>query len=210
MVKQLPDRGKTQPATSTGKYVPYFVVLSGPRRGHSEVLEQKTYRIVMGADEAVRIIVPDGESMEDVQATLHRSTGTYELEVMPGRSIWVNGQQVKTSRLLRPGDLLEIGHGGPVVRYRPFLPGTVPRKTFAEAVADSFNGARVDGHTNLGRISRFLVNITHDLATHTTLWFRIWVLIIITILVFAVVLLVLQTFQGRARDMVAAIERLRG
>lgn len=196
MANQLTGPGKT---TASANYVPYFVILSGPRRGHSEVLDQKTYHILMSADESVRIIIPDGERMEDVQATLHRAAGTYELEVMPGRSIWVNGEQVKTSRLLKPGDLLEIGHGGPVVRYRPYPPGTVPRKSFAEAVADSFNGARVDGHTKLGRMSRFLLNITRDLATYTTLWFRIWVLIIITFLVFAVILLVVQSFQIHRR-----------
>lgn len=188
-----------QPDAGTSKYVSYFVILSGPRRGRSEVLDQKTYHIVMGADEAVRIMEPDGERIEDVQATLHRATGAYELEVAAGHSIWVNGEQVKKSRLLKSGDLLEIGHGGPVVRYRPYPPGEVPRKTFAEALADSLNGAKADGRTGLGRTSRFLTNFTLDLATHTTLWFRIWVLIITTILVISVAILVLQSFQIQKR-----------
>ena len=188
-----------QPDTGTSKYVPYFVILSGPRRGHSEILDQKTYHIVMGADEAVRIMEPDGERIKDVQATLHRATDTYELEVAAGHSIWVNGVQIKKSRMLKPGDLLEIGHGGPVVRYRPYLPGTVPRKTFAEAVADSLNGAKADGRTGLGRTSRFLTNITLDLATHTTLWFRVWILVIITILVISIAILVLQSFKLQKR-----------
>jgi len=195
----LPDSGNNRPTATTKKYIPYFVILSGPRRGHSEILDQKTYHIVMGADEAVRIMAPDGERIEEVQATLHRATDTYELEVMPGHSIWVNGEQVKANRLLHPGDLLEIGHGGPVVRYRPYPPGAVPRKTFSEAVADCINGARVDGHTGLGKMSRFLVNVTYDLATHTTLWFRVWVLVIISILVITVATLVLQSFQMHRR-----------
>jgi serine protease Do len=194
----LPD-STNQPDTGTSKYVPFFVILSGPRRGQSEILGQKTYHIVMGADEAVRIMEPDGERIEDVQATLHRAIETYELEVAPNHSIWVNGEQVKVSRMLKPGDLLEIGHGGPVVRYRPYRPGGVPRKTFAEAVADSLNGAKADSHTSLGRISRFLSNITMDLATHTPLWFRVWVVIIITLLVVSVAILVLQSFQLQKR-----------
>lgn len=187
----MPASADTRAAGSISQ-VPYFVVLSGPRRGHSEVLEQQTYHIVMGADEAVRIMVPDGESIEEIQATLHQAADSYELEVAAGHSIWVNGEQVQAHRKLRPGDLLEIGQGGPMVRYRFCPPGAIPRKTFAEAVLDSFDGAQADGRSQLGKITAFVVNIVQDLVTQTTLWFRIWVVIILTLLVISMVILVAQ------------------
>ncbi|MBM2830807.1 MAG: hypothetical protein HW411_1597, partial [Gammaproteobacteria bacterium] len=153
----------------------------------------------MGPGEALLFMEPDGERTRDYYATLHRAGDTYELEVEPECSVWVNGQEVKVNRMLQSGDLLEIGHGGPVFRFRLYPAGAALTKTIAEAVVDSMEGAQVDGHTRLGKTSRFLTNIARNLVTETTLWFRIWILILLTVLVITVVILTVQNLRLEKR-----------
>ncbi|MBI4005277.1 MAG: trypsin-like peptidase domain-containing protein [Gammaproteobacteria bacterium] len=181
------------------KTVPVVDILSGRRRCQRETLSQETYCIVMEPGEALLFLEPDGERTRDFYATLHRAGDTYELEVIPQHDIWVNGREVKVNRMLESGDLLEIGHGGPVFRYRMYPPGIALTKTVTEAVADSFSGAQVDGHTRLGKTSRFLTNITRDLATQTTLWFRLWLLILLTAIVGSIVILAVQNVRLQKR-----------
>ncbi|MEE9158248.1 MAG: trypsin-like peptidase domain-containing protein [Gammaproteobacteria bacterium] len=175
--------------------VPVVVFLSGRRRRQTEMLDQKTLRIVRSADADVRFLLPDDENAQEFHATLHRAGDTYEIVVTPERNVWVNGERVDESRVLQSGDLLEIGQAGPVVRYRLYPPGATPRKSVADAVADSFDGARADGRSRLGKATRFVANITRDLATQTSLWFRIWVLVLLTALVVSVVFLVAQNLR---------------
>lgn len=176
-----------------------MVALSGERRGRIEALEQKTLRIVAGAETGPDFLAPDDERAADFHATLHRSGDGYEIEPAPNHEIWLNGQLLSGSAKLRSGDLLEIGHEGPVVRYRLHSPAVPLTKTFAEAVADSLNGARADGRSKLGRTSRFLTNVTHDLATQTTLWFRVWVLVLLTLVVISIAILVAQNVRLQKR-----------
>ena len=161
--------------------VPCIAVISGPRRGHMQQLIEKTLRIEVAENEEVRIFPPDGESTMQCQATLHRAGDTYEIEVTEGQKVWINGSRITENQMLRSGDLLEIGHGGPVLRYRMYPPGPFPRKTMAEMFADCIDGARVDGVGRWGRATRFFGNLVHDATSHSTLWFRIWVVVLLTV-----------------------------
>ncbi len=162
-------------------------------------LGEKTIHVVRGANGDVSFIPPDGEPERDVHATMHRAGDSYEIEVAAGCRIWVNGRLVDESQTLNSGDLLEIGQGGPMIRFRTHLPGITPTKTLAEAFADSRDGARVDGQSRLGRMARFVSNITKDLATQTSFWFRLWVLVLLTALVVSVVALVTQNIRLQKR-----------
>ncbi len=185
----------TQTEPDIHQTVPVFSILSGVRRGHNEILTQKTIRIITLPDSAPRFLKPDDQQVQDYHATLHRIANTYEIAVAPEHDVWINGQKITGSRVLKSGDLLEIGHGGPVLRYRIYPHGTVPAKTIVEVLGDSMNGAQADSKTTLGRTSRFLMNFTWNLLTQTALWFRIWVLIVLTILIFSIVVLMSQNIQ---------------
>jgi serine protease Do len=184
---------------AAGSAVPILIVLSGPRRGHTELLTEKSYFISLDAEENVYFNIPDVEPEKDYHAILHRFEDTYEIEVAPDHHIWVSGEQVKESQVLKPGDLLEIGHKGPVIRYRSYSNGLVHKKSLSELVSDCFNGAQVDGVSRFSKTTRFLKNITHDFATQTTLWFRVWVLILITLLVISFIFLVMQNVKLQKR-----------
>ena len=175
------------------------IILSGPRRGYSETLKNKIYHLVVDFDEALHFLGPDDERAQDSYASLHRADNTYEIKVPPDHHVWVNGQKITESQKLKSGDLLEIGRGGTILRYRSYPAGVVPRKTIGMVVADSLNGASADGLSKLGKFSRFITNISWNFATQTTLWFRIWVLIILTTLVVSIVLLVMENLQVQRR-----------
>ena len=169
--------------------------ISGSRRGRAQTLEQKTYFVVRAGRDDINIIVPDSHPEPDVIATLHRHGVTYEVEVKADQEVWVNGEKVTNSRILNSGDLLELGHAGPVVRLRLYPHGVTPKKTLAEALADSIDSAKAEGHTRLGKAGRFVAGFAHDLATETTAWFRFWMLVLITLVIASLVALVLQNYR---------------
>jgi len=169
--------------------------LSGQRRGQVETVTGKTLEIFVGDNMDVRILSPAAGESPGCVARLHRAGPTYELEVVADQNVWINGEKVSGNRLLCSGDLLEVGHGGPLLRYRLYPPGVVPKKTLAEVFSDCVDGARVDGRSGIGRTGKFFARFTHDLATQTTLWFRIWILVLITALVISVALLAVRYIQ---------------
>lgn len=172
-----------------------FRHLSGSSRGQLEPLEGKTLD-VLGDDEMnIHVMPPDIADGGNCIARLHRAGSTYELEMVADHPVWINGERVAGNRLLQSGDLIELGQGGPVVRFRLYPPGVVPKKTIAEVFADSVDGARVDGRSAIGKTGSFFARFAHDLATQTTLWFRIWVLILMTALVISVVVLAVQNIR---------------
>ncbi len=172
----------------------YLAVLSGARRGQIVQLVEKTLRITVSGKEEISISPPDGEVRELVYATLHQSSGNYEIEVEPGKQIWVNGSPIVESHVLQAGDLLEIGEGGPMLRYRTY-PGPTPHKTMSEMFADCIDGARINGLSRPARVSRFITTLAHDITTHSTLAFRIWVIVVLTVLVISIGLLVWQNLR---------------
>lgn len=192
--------------SSQHEQTPVVVFLSGRRRGHVVKLEQDTFRVVRTSPTEVRFLTPDDAGDVAYQATLHRAGPTYEVEVTPDSDVWINGQRVREAWLLQPGDLLEIGQGGPVMRYRMVGGGEVPRRSFAEALADARDGARADGHTHMGRMSRFIANICWDLLTYPSFVFRLTVAIILAALILSVVALL---FHGMRLQKRVAFEGVR-
>ncbi len=169
--------------------------ISGSRRGLAQSLDQKTFFVIKAGRDDVNIVAPDHQPEPQVIATLHRHGMTYEVEINPGQEVWVNGERVADNRVLKSGDLLELGHAGPVVRFRLYPQGATPKKTLAEALADSIDSAKAEGHSRIDKAGRFLTGFTHDLATQTTVWFRIWMLILITLVIASIVVLVLQNYR---------------
>lgn len=180
-------------------YTAVLRYLSGTRRGQVETLCSRTLHIIRGKDQDVHIVPADGVVETDCVATLHRFGNTYELEIIADAEVWVNGERVTDNRVLASGDLLELGHTGPVLRFRLYSPGVLPKKTLAEAFSDSLDGARSDGRSNISKAGWFFTRFTHDLVTQTTLWFRVGVLALIALLIISVVVLVVQSYRFEQR-----------
>ena len=107
---------------------------------------------------------------------------TYVIETAPGAEIWVNGERVER-KVLASGDLIEVGEGGPVLRFRLYEPGTQPYKSMGEAFSDCRDCARHGGKGLLQRLRIVLGGTPVELATQTSPRFRINLVIALVLVV---------------------------
>ncbi|MFQ5720526.1 MAG: hypothetical protein ACE5IK_13360, partial [Acidobacteriota bacterium] len=152
-------------ATPARPPVPVIVHLSGRMRGRTQRLGGDTLRIGAGEQAQVRLdrceITCCGEGAEgpssrfDVVATLQRRGASYRMAATPGTAIWVNGERA-TDMVLASGDVIEIGQGGPLLRFRLYAPGSRAYKTLGEAFADCVDCAR-KADTRLARRTGLVV-----------------------------------------------------
>lgn len=169
--------------------IPVVVHLSGARRGTTEQVEGDTLRIGTSAEAEIRLPADEVACAAAVYATLERRGLTYELHAMPGLSVWVNGEATQ-HLVLASGDLIEIGKGGPVLRFRVYAPGTAPHKSLAEAFSDCLDCARYGGRTSLERAAIFLAAMPRELATQTSPRLRAGTAALLALLALSLVLAV--------------------
>ncbi|MGB5815932.1 MAG: trypsin-like peptidase domain-containing protein [Thermoanaerobaculia bacterium] len=151
--------------------VPVVVHLSGSRRGTTERLAGDVLTIGTSPAAAIRLAADEEPAVGELHARLERRGPTYELSTAPGQSVWVNGEPVK-QLVLASGDVLEVGEGGPILRFRLYPPGSRAYKSVVEAFADCIDCARRDSGTSLQRASILLTSIPRELATQTQPWIR--------------------------------------
>lgn len=114
-------------------------------------------------------------------AHLHCRGLTYELVVEPGRRVWVNGEP--TERLvLASGDVLEIGRGGPLLRYRLYPPDAATHKSFREAFSDCMDCVRNSDRGSLAKAGILAAGFPRELATQTSRAFRVGMLATVVLL----------------------------
>ncbi len=105
-------------------------------------------------------------------ATFRKHEGTYELRVAPGGEVWVNGEPME-SRILESGDLIEIGQGGPVMRYRIYPSGRPVYRSPSEVLSDCYRGAALAaGRSRSHRKRQFLTALPRYLFADTSTLFR--------------------------------------
>ncbi len=165
-------------STSIPTLVPLLVHLSGARRGRADRLEGDAIPLRVHPG---RTAAPDFTPSAVGVATLHRRGGSYEIVAGEGTPVWVNGEQV--SRLvLASGDVIELGAGGPVVRFRLQEEGTEGSKSIQDVFSDCWACARYDGGGIWHQAKLFLGGVPMELATRTTMVFRVSVAALIVIL----------------------------
>lgn len=145
--------------------IPVVVHLSGPDRGETLRLSGDGLRI--GTSPEAEIRLPEGGTVADHHATLRRRGRTYALETEPGEAVFVDGEPVDRVALMS-GDVLEIGPGGPVLRFRLYPPGSSALKSMAEAFSDCLDCARMAEGGPLRRAGLLLRGVPRELATRTT------------------------------------------
>ena len=151
--------------------VPVVVHLSGSRRGTTERLAGDVLTIGSSAAAEIRLPADEEPAVGRLHARLERRGPTYELNTVAGQSVWVNGEPVK-QLVLASGDVLEVGEGGPILRFRLYPPGSRAYKSVIEAFSDCIDCARRDSGTFLQRASILLTGIPKELVTQTHPWFR--------------------------------------
>ncbi len=146
-----------------GESSPYATIvhLSGRQRGTSQLLGDD--RVTVGSSAADHILVAEpagagngtpikrarghisvpGDPGRTV-ATLEKRGHTYELRAGLGAEVFVNGEPIE-SLVLASGDVLEIGKGGTVLRFRLYPAARGPYKSMREAFSDCIGCARHGG-----------------------------------------------------------------
>ena len=126
--------------------IPVIVHLSGEQRGATRALRRAENRIGSSPSAEIHLSGEPAERVGAEHAVLVASADGCRLRVRPPHRVWVNGNPV-VDRRLRSGDLLEIGEGGPLLRFRLQPAGRERFKSIGEALADTYQGARAGSHS---------------------------------------------------------------
>jgi S1-C subfamily serine protease len=174
------------------------VHLSGSRRGTTERLSGDTLRIGTAADAEIHFPADREPPISPLHATLRRQGATYDLQAEPDQPVWVNGQPV-TQVTLGSGDVVRIGQGGPLLRFRLYKGGSNAYKSVGDTLSDCVDCARHGGKTPLDRAAIFLAGMPRELVTQTTPWFRSVVVLLLVSLSVGIAMLAWRSVQLEER-----------
>ncbi len=180
----LPHEGTPRGTDPT----PVMVHLSGAHRGRTNVLMGDELSIGTAPTAQVHLSDRDRPLPGAHHATLRRRGRTYELLVTPAHEVWVNGESVETL-VLASGDVLEIGRGGPVLRFRQYPSGAPLAKSLPEVFSDCVECAKHASEHPLGRVGALVTEVPRELATQTSGFFRIGVTAVLLALTISTLLL---------------------
>jgi S1-C subfamily serine protease len=125
---------------------------------------------------------------------LERRGNTYRMIALPGAEVWVNGEQLE-EMVLASGDVIEIGQGGPVLRFRLYRPGTRAYKTMSEVFSDCVDCARYGADTPVQRARVLLLGTARELATELSPLLRGALALVVAIVLLGVGSLWLRQFR---------------
>ncbi len=179
---------------STSTPQPMVVHLSGTRRGTTERLRGGKLRIGTAANSEIHFPADREPSVFSHHATLHQRGVTYELQAEVEQPVWVNGQRAE-QRALASGDVLQIGEGGPFLRFRLYRDGSRAYKSVTDMVSDCLDCARHGGKTPLDRAGIFLTAMPRELATQSSPWFRGSVVVFLVLLGISTLALTWRSLQ---------------
>lgn len=150
--------------------------LTGPSRGTVTWLTGSAMDIFLSPKRFIHVAEtrPNGET-DHLIARLHRAEHTFELEVMPDRSVWVNGDRV-TVRSLENNDIIEFDQAGPMSRFCLYRDDRPLRRTVADIAGDAFAYMRTSRQPVAIRVFKALSSFLARLAGQTTVLFRLAVL----------------------------------
>ena len=138
--------------------------LSGPLRGRTVTYKQPLVRIGREASAEASLANPQ---VSDRHATIEwvQDECRFHLRRIDGQ-VFVNGAEVEEI-ILRDGDLLEFGAGGPMARFRTYVPIGAVCKPVRTMLTDAAEVARHSGGVTATRM------LTSDLLTKATLRLKV-------------------------------------
>jgi S1-C subfamily serine protease len=196
------------PASSGSAPVPVIVYLSGSARGTTLRLSGDALRIGTAVTAEIRIPADPSSVVREEHAVLVRRGASYSILARPGSSVWVNGEPIE-ELVLASGDVLEIGRGGPVLRFRLYPPGSRGFKSIAEVFADCVDCARHASTNAVGKAAIFVAGAPRELATQTAPWFRGIVVLLLAALALSILTLTVRS-RRLERSLALESERVRG
>lgn len=152
--------------------IPFFVHMTGPHRGSVTVLEDDVLRLGTGASAELHFPEEPDSPVARRHALLERRDSDLWIERRSDGALFVNGDAAER-RHLEPGDVVELGRGGPMLRYREGeISGDEFHKTLRQALADCVDCVRYGSDSLSTRIGTFLRAMPRELLTQTSPWTR--------------------------------------
>jgi serine protease Do len=133
--------------------------LSGPMRGRTTTYESPVVRIGSAKDRDAALDAP-GVEPEHAQIDFVETECQFHLRRRDGAT-FVNGTEIEEV-ILQDGDQIEIGAGGPMLRFRVYVPTGAVCKPVRRMLADAADVARVSG----GAVAT--QTLSRDLLTQAT------------------------------------------
>ncbi|MFY9345231.1 MAG: trypsin-like peptidase domain-containing protein [Planctomycetota bacterium] len=133
--------------------------LSGPLRGRTVTYEARVVRIGSAPD-CDAVVTAPGIAGKHVQIEFVQDECQFHLRKRDGQT-FVNGAEVEEV-ILQDGDQIELGSGGPVVRFRIYVPAGAVCKPVRRMLADARAVAKVSGG------AAGTQTFTRDLLKHAT------------------------------------------
>jgi S1-C subfamily serine protease len=173
--------------------VPAIVYLSGRRAGGTVWPQGDYLRIGTAPGAEIPLARVPGEVPVEEYGILRRVGAGFELDTAPGKEILVNGDPAD-QHLLASGDVLEIGRGGPLLRFRIY-PASASGKPLRDALRDCTDGARQSRRGRLRRLIRLVATLPGELLTQTAWVVRLSLVGVLVVLAATAGLLVYRTMQ---------------
>jgi len=186
-----------------------LVHLSGAQRGQTRRIWGVT-SLALGPDQAITAVIGDATPGDGAIAVVMPDDEGWRLEVAPEAKVWVNGVRV-LHRALRAGDLIELGDGGAVVRFRP-RPAGAPYKSVREAMSDCVDTARIGGRGPIDRLGVLVRGTSYEIATQVAPAVRLVTALAIVTVLGSIGVLWAQNnrLEQRLEDQLARIEGISG
>ncbi len=165
-----------------GAPVAVLAHLSGSRRGQTNRISGETLLVGTAAESQVLLPIDHDPAPGALHAVLRSQGLTYEIEAAAGHRVWVNGEPVQRE-VLASGDVLEMGKGGPILRFRLYPPSSPAYKRISEVFEDCGDCARYSDKSLLGRTAMLVAGVPRELATQTSRRFRAGVVTLLVALV---------------------------
>lgn len=187
-----------------------FVHLSGGLRGTEEVFDQERVSIGSAPDNDLRFDPATDPAVAPHHAEARIEGGEVLLaDRGSGRALFVNGTPV-SEVILRDGDLVEVGEGGPELRFRRAPEDLAIAKPLRALVADAQALVRVARRGRVGSATAFIRYLALAVAREATprvrLAFILGLLLMVLFLVGVPILLVAGQWQLRqARTVIAGL-----
>jgi S1-C subfamily serine protease len=148
-----------------------FIHLSGPRRGETDVVQQLPAGI--GSDPGEAVVVPGAAPFH--AALLGRDAAVILQDVGSGVGTFLGGEPVQEAPL-RDGDVVELGSGGPRLRFR--------NDADSVSLVQALSWARPDGAPDrISDTTGFLRVLRRELRARTTRSFRYAVVVLLAVAV---------------------------
>jgi S1-C subfamily serine protease len=164
-----PDRSGQESETSSGTGDAVLLHLSGPHRGTRQHLTGSEALVGTTRHAIVHFPVGSDPAVASHHAVLMRGAGGWSVQEEDGQ-VYLNSADVPGlhgRETLVPGDILEIGSGGPVIRFLMETRAPPPYKSMGDTLRDCVDCARHGGERFPARLAVFLRSLPRELFTRT-------------------------------------------